>query len=156
MVKITVDTIWHLCLSPESGKMCTKLQLCYDPFPISKIPPSQNASCSSPWVISLHPLHQAWDFIHSTAASACHIHRCQAAGHLYDVFLSSVRVLGSSCPFFIQKLSLWAVWEVVRLHSRMMGFRAPSARMIWSDELILGSARQRQSNLITEAALKAP
>lgn len=29
-----------------------------------------------------------------------------AAGHLYDVFFSSVRVLEISRPFFIQKLSL--------------------------------------------------
>lgn len=150
MVKITVDTIWRLCFSPESVKMCTKLRLWSDPFTMSEIPPSQNASCSSPWVIFSTSTSSSLEFY-----SLCRIHRHQAAGHLYDVFLSSVRVLEISCPFFIQKLSLWGVWEVVRLHSRVTGFRAPSARMIWSDELIFGSARQRQSNLITEPGLKA-
>lgn len=85
----------------------------------------------------------------------CTLPRRRAAGHLYDVFFSSVRVLEISRPFFIQKLSLWGVWDVVRSHRRVTGFRAPSARMIWSDELIFGSARQRQSNLITEPGLKA-
>lgn len=51
MVKITVDTIWLLCFSPESVEMCTKLQLWSDPFTISAIPPSQNASRSSLRVI---------------------------------------------------------------------------------------------------------
>lgn len=51
MVKITVDTIWLLCFSPESVEMCTKLQLWSDPFTISAIPPSQNTSRSSPRVL---------------------------------------------------------------------------------------------------------
>lgn len=65
-------------------------------------------------------------------------------GHLYTVVLCSVRVLGISCPFFIQKLSLCGVWEAVRLHCRMTGLIDVSIdRTISSEALIFGSGRQR-------------
>lgn len=59
------------------------------------------------------------------------LHGGEAVCHLYAVFLCSVRVLGISCPFFIQKLSLWGVWAVVRLHCSVTGLLEVSAdRMV--------------------------
>lgn len=136
------DKPWRRLLLIQSGvsaslqsvKMCTKLQLWSDPFTISEIPPSQNASRSSPWVIFSIATSSSLDFFffffYSLRKRMSHTQRHQAAGHLYDVFLNSVRVLEISSPFFIQKLSLWGVWKVVRLHSRVTGFTGPSARTI--------------------------
>lgn len=76
--------------------------------------------------------------------------------HLYIVVLWSVRVLGISCPFFIQKLSLCGVWAATRLHCRIIGLIGGSIdRVIWSEALIFGSGRQRQSNLIPELQHKS-
>lgn len=88
------------------------------------------------------PLYQNMSYLQQRGKAVC---------HLYAVFLCSVRVLGISCPFFIQKLSLWGVWAVVRLHCRVTDLPEVSAdRMVWSEALIFGSGRQKQSNLITE------
>lgn len=35
---------------------------------------------------------------------------------MYSVFLFLLRVSGISSPFFIQKLSSWVLWALVRLH----------------------------------------
>lgn len=43
-------------------KCAQKLQLWSDPFTISEIPPSQNASCSSPWVIFSIATSSSLDF----------------------------------------------------------------------------------------------
>lgn len=64
------DKPWRRLLLIQSGvsaslqsvKMCTKLQLWSDPFTISEIPPSQNASCSSQWVIFSIATSSSLDF----------------------------------------------------------------------------------------------
>lgn len=64
------DKPWRRLLLIQSGvsaslqsvKMCTKLQLWSDPFTISEIPPSQNASRSSPWVIFSIATSSSLDF----------------------------------------------------------------------------------------------
>lgn len=75
------------------------------------------------------------------ANTLTHTHVRGAHTHLYSVFLFLLRVSGISSPFFIQKLSSWALWALVRLHCSV---RASSMGSVaCSDGLMDGSVGGR-------------
>ena len=45
----------------------------------------------------------------------------QLLSHLYSVFFTLLLVSAISTPFFIQKLSWWVLWALVKLHNTVTG-----------------------------------